>query len=91
MSRQPSASRISASSGAVRGSSASESNVAMLACPCMFDCPGRTNTLSGLVAAPGTAGRGTPYVDLPVITRPRFGIVRMKAVTDDASVRESEP
>ena len=47
----PSGPRISLRRGAVFGSSARESNVATLACPCMFDCPARTNTFKGLSAA----------------------------------------
>ena len=64
----------------------------MAACPCMFDCPARMNTLIGRDALPGAAG-GTVagFALLPVITSPRFGISSMNAVTDDAVMRESSP
>ncbi len=83
---------MSFKSGAVFRSSAIQSNVEMAACPCMFNWPARMNTLSGLVEVLGqSAGLETAFHSLPVITRPRLGIDRMNAVTDDASVRESEP
>lgn len=47
---RPSGSRISARRVAVLASSAIESSVATFACPCMFDCPARMNTFSGLAA-----------------------------------------
>src|SRR5665213_350207 len=47
----PLASRISLRIGAVFGSSAMESNVETFTCPCMFDCPARMKTFSGLAVA----------------------------------------
>src|ERR1035441_7233795 len=46
-----SALRIFLRIGAVFGSSAMESNVETFTCLCMFDCPARMNTFSGLATA----------------------------------------